>query len=119
MLAGRPCEDREATIHRSYQRNAVRLILHELRRRKVPRTAEFQRVNDRGHAVNDRFCDNYLLDLCAAVTTANLRAERQQLILIADQRRPVDRSQTRNRINCINESLLPCWQALLNWVSSH
>ncbi len=90
MLARRPCEDREATIHRGYQRHAVRLILYELRRRKVSRAAEFQWVNDGGHAVYDWFRHDYLLDLSAAVTTTDFGAERKQLILIADEGRPID-----------------------------
>ena len=85
MLARRPGEDCEATIHRGYQRNTVRLVLYELRRRKVSRTAKFQWVNDRGYVVNDRFRHDNLLDLCTVVTTTNLRAESQQLILIADE----------------------------------
>jgi len=39
-LTGRPCEDGEMAILRRHQRDAVALILNELRRREVPGSAK-------------------------------------------------------------------------------
>src|SRR6266480_2535029 len=45
-LTGRPCEDGEMPVLRRHQRDAVALILNELRRRKVPCSPKRRGVDD-------------------------------------------------------------------------
>ena len=63
LLAGRPGEDRETAVLRGHQSDRTGLILRELGRRKMPRSADLNRMKNRRLAADDRFRDDDLFDL--------------------------------------------------------
>src|ERR1041385_8865170 len=89
LLAGRPGEDREATILRGDERHGVALILYELRRGHVSRAAELHGLDDRRGVADDRLGQDQLLDRRAASPSHDLRAEGEQLVVVADDGRAV------------------------------
>ena len=90
LFTRRPLEDREAAVLRRDQRHRVALIVHELRRRQVPRPAQLRRRRARRRAAFDRLGHVDLLDRRAAAPPRDLRAERQQVVAVVDDawRRP-------------------------------
>ena len=99
LLARRPLEDREAAVLRRDQRHRVALIVHELRGRQMPRAAQLRRCGARRRAAFHRLGDVHLFDRRAAAPPRDLRAERQQVVAIVDDRRAVHRGQAGDRVD--------------------
>ncbi len=99
FLARRPLEDREPAVLRRHQRDGVALIVHELRRRQMPRAAELRGRGPRRHAAFNGLGDVHQFHRRAAALARDLRAKRQQVVAIVDDRRAVHRGQSGNHIH--------------------
>ena len=102
-----PREHRKAPVLRGDQGNGAALVLDELRRRQVSRSAKARRVNDLGDAADDRLCHGDLFYRRPSVPPRNLGAERQKLVSIRDHDGAVDGGDARDGVDGVGQGVLP------------
>src|SRR4051794_37169060 len=79
LLAGRPGKDRETAVLRRDERDAVALIVCELRGGQVTRPTEVRGIELERGAADNRLGHRDLLDLRRSAAARDLRTEGEQL----------------------------------------
>ena len=97
--AGRPLEHGEAAVLGGDKRHRIALILHELRRREMPRAAELVGMNLRDGCALDGFAQQDLLYSRRSRLPCDLRAEAEQFITMIEDGRAVYRGQAADGAN--------------------
>src|SRR6267142_1443452 len=107
LLAWGPCEDRKPTILRRYERESVALIVYKLRRREVSRAAILYSIDHDSSIADDRFSYYDSFNRCTSRCAPYLCSECQQLILVAEHRSAVNRSEACNSVACATDIVVP------------
>ncbi len=106
VLARRPGEDGEAPVLRRHQRQRVVLVVNELSGRKVTRSAQPRRLDDRGGVPHHRLGHRHPLHP-RAPAPHDLHPEGQELVALVDDGRAVHRGQAGDAVDRASESFAP------------